>query len=238
MRPNTPIGGYCAGPAAADNGHVATLAPGTEQRGLNVVLIEDHLAVRKGFELLLRGMGHHVIGVSDNAAEGAGLIARRRPDVAIVDMNLPGESGGELCRRLVAGDPASPVLIYTGISDLEELQAGLDCGARGFCLKTAPPQELDMALQAVATGGTYVDAGLRPLLASASAGRGVLSAREKEVLSLLAAGRTGEQAAEELCLSPHTVRTHIRNVITKLGANTRTHAAVLALSRGEISPRP
>lgn len=95
-----------------------------------------------------------------------------------------------------------------------------------------------MALQAVATGGTYVDAGLRPLLASASAGRGVLSAREKEVLSLLAAGRTGEQAAEELCLSPHTVRTHIRNVITKLGANTRTHAAVLALSRGEISPRP
>jgi DNA-binding NarL/FixJ family response regulator len=202
---------------------------------LNLVVIEDHLAVRKGLEMLLRRMGHHVIGTSDNATAGGDLIRRRQPDVAIIDVDLPGESGIGLCRRIVVAMPTLPVLLYTGVTDIGKLREGLDCGARGFCLKTGAPEELSAALRAIAAGGTYLDRGLRPLLAS-SGGAGLLSHREREVLGLLADGKTGQQAAVKLHLSPHTVRSHVRNAMSRLGATTRTHAIVLAMLHGEISP--
>jgi DNA-binding NarL/FixJ family response regulator len=203
---------------------------------LNLVVVEDHLAVRKGLEMLLRRMGHHVIGTSDNAVGGADLIRRRRPDVAIIDVDLPGESGIGLCRRIVDAMPTMPVLLYTGITDIGKLREGLDCGARGFCLKTGAPERLSAALRAIAAGGTYLDAGLRPLLASSGRAAGLLSERERQVLRLLADGKTGEHAARELQLSPHTVRSHVRNARSRLRASTRTHAIVLAMLQGEISP--
>jgi DNA-binding NarL/FixJ family response regulator len=214
-------------------------ASGCDSAGasLNLVVIEDHLAVRKGLELLLRGMGHHVIGTSDNALAGCDLIRRRQPDVAIIDVDLPGESGTRLCRRILEAMPAMPVLIYTGVTDIGKLRQGLDCGARGFCLKTGAPEELSTALRTIAAGGTYLDAGLRPLLAS-SEQAGLLSQRERQILGLLADGKTGQQAAGQLHLSPHTVRSHVRSAMLRLGASTRTHAIVLAMLRGEISPGP
>jgi DNA-binding NarL/FixJ family response regulator len=213
------------------------VAPAREamEASLNLVVVEDHLAVRKGLEILLRRMGHHVIGTSDNAREGADLIRRRQPAAAIIDVDLRGESGIGLCRRLVEERPSMPVLIYTGVTDIGKLRQGLDCGARGFCLKTGAPEDLSAALLTIAAGGTYLDTGLRPLLAS-SGGAGVLSHRERQILGLLADGRTGQQAAVGLHLSPHTVRSHVRNAMTRLGATTRSHAIVLAMLQGEISP--
>ena len=203
---------------------------------VTVVIVEDHLALRKGLELLLRGTEFSVIGTADDAEEGQRLIERRRPDVAIVDIGLPGRSGLDLTRRLLKSRPDLGVLLYTGIGDQDTLVRALDSGARGFALKAGSPEELLEAIRAVAAGRSHVDERLRPLLASrfSSARVGVLSPREREVLDLLAKGLNGEEVAERLVISPETVRTHVRNAMEKLEASTRVHAVAIALRQGEI----
>jgi DNA-binding NarL/FixJ family response regulator len=203
---------------------------------LTVVIVEDHLALRKGLELLLRGTEFGVIGTADDAAEGQRLIERRRPDVAIVDIALPGRSGLDMVKRLRKTVPEVGVLLYTGVGDQDVLSRALDSGARGFALKAGSPEELLAAIRAVARGESYVDDRLRPmLLARYTTERiGVLSPRERQVLDLLAKGLNGEEVAERLVLSPETVRTHVRNAMEKLEASTRVHAVAIALRQGEI----
>jgi DNA-binding NarL/FixJ family response regulator len=208
----------------------------TARDSVNVVIVEDHVALRRGLELLLRDTECRVIGTADDAEAAHTLVERRRPDVAIVDINLPGQSGIDLTRLLLAQNPDLGVLLYTGINDHETLSKALDCGARGFALKAGPPEELLTAIRAVAAGESYVDQRLRPmLLARFTTDRiGVLSPREREVLDLLSKGMTGEQVATRLSLSPETVRTHVRNAMDKLEAHTRVHAVAIALRHGEI----
>jgi DNA-binding NarL/FixJ family response regulator len=208
----------------------------TSNGGLNLVLVDDHVALRKGIELLLRREGWSVVGVAGNADEGYQVIRSRRPDVALIDIALPGENGVALTERLLRGDPDLGVLLYTGLNDHEALLSALDCGARGFALKAGPPDELMAAVRAVGHGGEYLDPRLRPLVLARSATErvGVLSPREREVLHLLADGMTGEQVAERLVISTETVRTHVRNAMAKLEANTRVHAIAIALRQGEI----
>jgi DNA-binding NarL/FixJ family response regulator len=203
---------------------------------ITVAIVEDHLALRKGLELLLRGKEFSVIGTADDAEEGQRLIERSQPDVAIVDIGLPGRSGLDLTRKLLKASPDLGVLLYTGISDKDTLARALDSGARGFALKAGSTDELLNAIRAVARGGTYVDERLKPLMAArfASDRIGVLSPREREVLDLLAKGLNGEEIAKRLVLSPETVRTHVRNAMEKLEANTRVHAVAIALRQGEI----
>jgi DNA-binding NarL/FixJ family response regulator len=203
---------------------------------LSVVIVEDHLALRKGLELLLSGTEFVVAGTADDAEEGQALIERERPHVAIVDIGLPGRSGLDLTRKIVATFPDVGVLLYTGIGDQETLVRALDSGARGFALKAGSPEELLQAIRAVAAGRTHVDERLRPLLLARFTTEriGVLSPREREVLDLLAQGLNGEEVAARLVLSPETVRTHVRNAMEKLEANTRVHAVAIALRQGEI----
>ncbi len=202
----------------------------------NVVIVEDHLALRKGLELLLRRTEFSVIGTADDAEEGQLLIKETNPDVAIIDIGLPGRSGLELTRRLLEARPDLGVLLYTGIGDRDTLVRALDCGARGFALKAGSPEELMAALRAVAGGESYVDERLRSLLLARFTTEriGILSPREREVLDLLAKGLNGEEVAVQLVLSPETVRTHVRNAMEKLEANTRVHAVAIALRQGEI----
>ncbi len=188
-------------------------------------------------ELLLRRAGHHVIGTADSAEAAEALILRRKPDVALVDLALPGKSGAELTRSLLAEDPELRIMLYTGAADERQLLEGLGAGAAGFALKTGDPEELEQAIITVARGEDYLDPRLAPLLAKADSGRlRVLSPREREVLGLLSQGLSGEEAAKQLFLSSETVRTHVRNAMSKLGAATRAHAVALALQRGEITP--
>ena len=203
---------------------------------LTVVIVEDHLALRKGLELLLRDDEFSVIGTADDAEEGHRLIERRIPDVAIVDIGLPGSSGLDLTRKILLDHPELGVLLYTGIGDQDVLIRALDSGARGFALKAGSPEELLSAIRAVGRGETYVDERLRPLLLARYTTEriGVLSPREREVLDLLAQGLNGEEVAVRLMLSPETVRTHVRNAMEKLEANTRVHAVAIALRQGEI----
>jgi DNA-binding NarL/FixJ family response regulator len=204
---------------------------------LNVVIVDDHVALRRGVELLLRRNGHHVVGAADDAESAESLIKRRRPDVALIDLALPRESGAELTRRLLQADPDVRIVLYTGTTDERQLLAGLDAGAAGFALKSGDPEELEEAIRTVAEGRDWLDPRLKPLLARKN-GNGhahVLSPREREILGLLSKGLSGEEAAKQLFLSSETVRTHVRNAMTKLGAATRVHAVALALKRGEIS---
>ena len=203
---------------------------------LNVVIVDDHVALRRGMELLLRRAGHHVVGTADDAEAGEALILRRKPHVALVDLALPGMSGAELTRSLLKEDPKVRIILYTGAADERQLLDALDAGAAGLALKSGDPEELEQAILTVAAGGDYLDPRLTPLLAKGANGRDkTLSPREREILGLLSQGLSGEEAATQLFLSPETVRTHVRNAMTKLGAATRAHAVALALQRGEIS---
>src|SRR5215212_3315421 len=207
-----------------------------ETTPLNVVIVDDHVALRRGMELLLRRAGHHIVGTADDAEVAEALILRRKPDVALVDLALPGKSGAELTRSLLASDPKLRIVLYTGAVDERELLDGLDAGAAGFALKSGDPDELEQAIRTVAAGEGYLDPRLSPLLAKAGDGRRrVLSPRESEILGLLSQGLSGEEAAQQLFLSSETVRTHVRNAMSKLGASTRVHAVALALQRREIS---
>jgi DNA-binding NarL/FixJ family response regulator len=206
----------------------------TADRPLNVVIVEDHPAVLMGVEAMVTARGHSVVGRTDSAEEALPMILRRRPDVAIVDITLADGSGAVLTRDVLAQDPELAVLLYTAGADARETRRALDSGARGFALKSGRSAELIAALERVAAGGSYFDPALGPVLASERSQGPLLSPREREVLALLARGLNGEEAAERLVLSPETIRTHVRNAMTKLGAHTRTHAVVLALARGEV----
>jgi DNA-binding NarL/FixJ family response regulator len=205
---------------------------------LRLVLIEDHQALREGLELLLGREGCEVVGAAGTAAEGRELVERLAPDVALVDIRLGEDSGIRLTAELVDADPERRVVLYTGSSDLDLLISGLDSGARGYALKEGTPSELTTALATVAGGGTYVDPRLHPALLSrrATQTQKALSKREREIMDLLAQGLTGEQVAERLFLSPETIKTHIRNAMSKLEATTRVHAIAIALREGFISP--
>jgi DNA-binding NarL/FixJ family response regulator len=208
-----------------------------EELSVNVVIVDDHLALRRGLELLLRQAGHHVVGVADDADQARGIIARRRPDVAVIDLELPGVDGADLTRELLAEHDWLHVLVYTGVGDATALSSAMDCGATGFALKSGDPAELLAAIRAVAAGDGFVDPTLRRvLLARETTDQvGALSDREREVLDLIAGGLTGEEIAQRLFLSPETIRTHLRNAMTKLEATTRAHAIAIALREGVIS---
>jgi DNA-binding NarL/FixJ family response regulator len=204
---------------------------------VRLVLIEDHQALREGLELLLGRHGVEVVGTAGTAADGRDLIERLEPDVSLVDIRLGDDSGIELTRAVLDTDPGRRVVLYTGSSDVELLISGLDSGARGYALKEGTPSELTGALETVAGGGTYVDPRLRPALLSRQTTQRMpsLSKREREIMDLLSQGLTGEDVAERLVLSSETVKTHIRNAMTKLEAHTRVHAVAIALREGYIT---
>ena len=201
-------------------------------------MIEDHQALREGLELLLDREGLVVVGTAGTAREGRELVERLNPDVAVIDIRLGEDSGIKLTAELVDAEPDRRIVLYTGSNDVDLLISGLDSGARGYALKDGTPTELKTAVATVAEGGTYVDPRLHPALLSrkATQTQRVLSKREREIMDLLAQGLTGEQVAERLFLSPETIKTHIRNAMSKLEANTRVHAIAIALRDGFISP--
>ncbi|MEA2276217.1 MAG: hypothetical protein QOI62_459 [Solirubrobacteraceae bacterium] len=202
-----------------------------------LVIVDDHEALREGLVALLAGHGLEVVGAAGNVAAGIDLVEHSDPDVAVVDIRLPDGSGIDLTRELLGRRPDLGIVLYTGDADAELLYSGLDSGARGYALKAGSMQELVGAIERVAAGGSYVDPRLDRILLSPRATAQVpqLSPREREIMHLMAEGRTAEAIGGELGVSVETVRTHVRNVIRKLQARNRVHAIALALERGEIA---
>ncbi|HXD65263.1 MAG TPA: response regulator transcription factor [Solirubrobacteraceae bacterium] len=204
---------------------------------LEVIVVDDHLAMRRGIELLLREAGFRIAGVAGTLEEARAILSRRRFDVALLDAQLGPESSLGLVEDLLREDPASPIVLYTGYTGADSmLHEAVRAGARGFVLKTSPAPRLTDALRTVAAGGTYIDPELAGQLAEGGEVQRLtaLSPRELEVLELLAEGLNGQMIAERLFLSPETVRTHVRNATSKLGARTRVQAVAMVV-RGRRS---
>jgi DNA-binding NarL/FixJ family response regulator len=207
-------------------------------RSISVLLVEGHLAIRKGLELLLCGHGHQVVGATNDPERAMDLIEQRRPDVALVDVDLGATSGTTLAQRMLGLRNGIGVLLYSGRQEPELLADALACGAHGFALKAGPPGELLDAIAAVADGDSWLDPRLPRLLRPDADPhpRSRLSRREREVLLLLADGMTSRTAADELFLSPETIRTHVRNAMRKLGAHTRSQAIAMLVRDAHLPP--
>jgi DNA-binding NarL/FixJ family response regulator len=211
------------------------LDAGLPARPIEVLIVEDHPPVREGLELLLPRHGFRTIGSARGAGEGARMIRARRPDVALVDIDLGDGSGTDLAAGARDEGLPTAVVLYTAAIDRDLVDATAACGAAGLVLKSSPMEHVADAIRAAAAGRNYVDPSLTRMLRPASAGvPRRTSVREAEVLGMLALGRTTGQIADELCLSPATVQTHVRNATGKLGARGRLHAVILALVNGEI----
>ncbi len=198
-----------------------------------LVLVEQHEALRDGLAVLLERSGFEVQGCATTAARGEEVITDRKPDMAVVGVDLPDERGTELVRRLSDRPPCPKFVIYTGLSDPDLLEAAYRSGARGLVAKPAGLPVLVEALREVWRGGRYFDPRFAPKR-NGNGGAKAISGRESEILTMLAQGLSGEEIAQRLVLSPETIRTHIRNAMSKLEARTRTEAVVKALARGEI----
>jgi DNA-binding NarL/FixJ family response regulator len=203
----------------------------------SLVLIDDHEALREGLAAVLGAAGFDVVGQAGSAAAAEDLVRVARPDLALLDIQLPDGNGIELTRTLLGFSPELRIVLYTGDADAELLYDGLDSGARGYVLKAGSTDELVEAIRRVAEGLSYVDPRLDRILLSPRATEKVptLSPREREIMHLMAEGLTAEAIANQLVVSVETVRTHVRNVIRKLQARNRVHAIAIALERGEIA---
>jgi DNA-binding NarL/FixJ family response regulator len=205
----------------------------TPDTQLNLVLADGNRTSRKGTELLMRSWTHHVIGVADDARAGSELVSRRRPHLALVDVELPGGVDPVL---LASDGSGTRVVLVLGQPDRRTVDVAMGCGASAVVLKSGDPGELRHALQAAARGDHHIAPAVAALVARQQVElRDGLSRREREVLQLLAHGMTGVQASQHLMVSSETVRTHVRNAMLRLGARTRVHAVTMAVTRREIN---
>ena len=203
---------------------------------VRIVMVDDHALVREGtIQLLEQAPELEVVGEAGSAEEAMGLIESLLPDVAIVDVNLPGMSGLELARRIATSAPSVRVLIVSAYDDYGYVAEALEIGVGGYLLKTATTRELVDAIRAVADGVFVLDRAVSGRLARRTRGTpvsfGSLTPRESDVLGLLALGRSNKQIAAELDLGLRTVEGHVSSVLGKLGVRSRTEAVAFALGR-------
>ena len=204
---------------------------------IRCVIADDHPAILDAVTRYLTSAEDiELVGSAKDGARALALIEGEAPDVAIVDIRMPKLSGIEITRRLFGERLPTATILYTGHAERSLLLEALDAGARGFLLKEAPLEDLLRAIRIVCQGGTYVDPALAGLLAGPQAAERLpaLTKREREILRLLADGMRNEQVARQLSISPLTVRTHVQKAMTKLEADTRTHAVARALRESLI----
>jgi DNA-binding NarL/FixJ family response regulator len=207
------------------------------ERRTTCVVADDHPAVVESVAGVLEAHGIEVTGRARDGGEAAELIDELSPDVALIDLRMPGLSGIEVARHTGRSAPATAVILYTAFGDRALLTEALDAGARGFVLKEAPLAEVVRAVELVAAGRTYVDPVLAGVLSSTAATEkmAILTERERDVLRLLADGQSNDEIGRSLFISPETVRSHVRKAMRKLEADTRTEAVATALRRSLIA---
>ncbi len=219
---------------------------------VRVVLAEDQPMVRAGFRALLDSRPEiEVVGEAATGLEALAVTREHRPDVVVMDIRMPQMDGLEACRR-ITGDPslaATRVLVLTTFELDEYVFAALEAGASGFLLKGGEPADLISAIQIVATGEALLAPSVtRRLidryLAGPSArepvepdGYDELTAREREMLTVIASGMTNAEIAAHFHLSPLTVKAHVSRILTKLGARDRVQLVVIAHRSGLVTPQ-
>jgi two-component system invasion response regulator UvrY len=208
---------------------------------IRVLLVDDHAVVRMGFRLLLQSNPDiTVIAEADSGESACQLYADLSPDVAVMDLAMPGMGGLEALRRIRARQPQARVLALSAQDDLMHARRTLQEGALGFLSKRSAPETLLEAVTTIAAGRRYIDPALAQRLALAEFDGGTkspvekLSEREFEVFVRLAGGATVQRIAQDLKLSSSTVGTHLYNIKQKLGLVNQSELTLLAIRHGLI----
>lgn len=207
---------------------------------IRVFLADDHAVVRKGIEALLgTEEGMEVVGTAANGEEAVVRVAHLQPDVILLDLQMPKKSGIEAIVEIKEDNPDAHILVLTSFSEDDKVFAAIKAGALGYILKDASPNELLTAIRNVHQGKSSLDPEIAlKVIHELNKPSGLplteepLTAREMEILQLVARGLSNQQVAEELVISERTARTHISNILAKLHLANRTQAALYALRRG------
>ncbi len=211
---------------------------------IRIFLLDDHEIVRRGLRELFEAQdGFQVVGEASDAEEAMTRVPPTRPDVAVLDVRLPGASGIEVCRDLRAAMPELRCLMLTSFADDDALFSAVLAGASGYLLKQIRGPELVTAVRRVAEGQSLIDPALTAGVMERLRGKqedvriAKLSPQERRILDLIAEGKTNRQIGEEMFLAEKTVKNYVSNLLQKMGFSRRTEAAVYA-ARSKSGPRP
>ena len=202
---------------------------------IRILLVDDHAVLRSGLRLLLeREEGLEPVGEAGTAEDAIRALPRLRPDVVVIDIEMPGMGGLEGAARIRERSPGARILFLSMHDQARDVRRAFDAGADGYLLKSAADEDLVRAVRAVAGGERYVHPSLGAVLAAppTEGPLGELTSREREVLRLLALGHTNQEIAEALIVSVRTVESHRAHVMTKLRVTTRAGLVRAALDAG------
>jgi DNA-binding NarL/FixJ family response regulator len=214
---------------------VVTTAP-APAKAITVLIADDHPVIVEALLLVLKGYGVHLAGQARQGHEALAKIEAERPALAILDLHMPGLTGTEVARLAAESTPETAVILYTAETRIALVREALAAGVRGYVLKGAPLPDITRAIEMVAAGDIYVDPALVAALhRGEESARPKLTAREHEILVLLADGLSYDDMSRQLSISSETARTHVRKAVEKLGARTRPQALAIALRESLIT---
>lgn len=203
---------------------------------IRVILADDHPLTREGLRSYLEHESDiQLIGEAADGIVAWDLIERELPDVALLDIRMPGEDGISLARKVRERKLPVAVLMLTTYDAQQYVLAALRAGAKGYVLKTATPDDLIQAIRTVASGGVYLDREVSSSVKAVDFMPESLSPREQEVLLLAGRGLSSKEVASQLIISERTVQTHLASIYDKLGARNKTEALLLALKYGVVT---
>lgn len=207
----------------------------SEPGKIRVALVDDHAVIRAGLQQLLAGTDDiEVVATAENGAQALEVVRRERPDVVLMDLQMPEVDGVAATRMIMAEGLGTDVLVLTSYSDGERIVAALDAGAVGYLLKDADPEDVLQGIRAVSRGESPIHPRAARALLGVRAGttQVQLTARESEVLKLVKDGLANKQIARRLDISERTVKAHLTSAFSRIGVADRTQAALWAQRNG------
>jgi DNA-binding NarL/FixJ family response regulator len=205
-----------------------------ESASIRVLVVEDHRVVRDGLALIIeREQGLAMAGAASTGEEAIAIFERERPDVVLMDLQLPGMSGVDAIRAIRRRDPDARIVVLTMYGGDEDIHRALHAGATTYVLKGSPSEDLVHVLRNVHAGGRPLPADVKARLEDRAA-RPTLTEREVRVLQLVLEGLRNKEVAARLSIAEETVEVHLKNIFAKLGVHDRTAAIYVALRRGIV----
>jgi two-component system NarL family response regulator len=209
-------------------------APVLDQATIRILVADDHPILREGLVALInRQAGMKVVAEAADGCEAVALFSRVVPDIAVIDLRMPAMNGIETLTAIRKTDPQARLIILTSFASDEDIYRALRAGARGYLVKDAPAEELVKCLRTVHEGGTFIPPAIASKLAE-RVGTAELTAREREVLALVAKGKGNREIGSSLDVTEGTIKVHVNNILNKLGVASRTEAVNIAVRRGLV----